>query len=409
MAYNLSMPLRNNHEQKDPGLRVLMLATSYPLGPGDSSSVFLRYLAEQLHHQGTDVHVLVPAKTRGGSTTEDGIHVHRFRYMFGPWQKLCYGSGVLPNLKKRPWLWLVVPFFLLNFFGASLVQAIRLRPDVVHGHWVLPTGLIALLVSRMLRRPFVVTAHGSDAFSVKAGLMPAIKKFIVRRANIWTANTAVTAGAIDDFRSMQNCRIIPMGVDSGLFVPARKKSGDGTRILYVGRLIKEKGVSVLLEAVAHLPDPLRSSIFLDIVGDGPDLKVLQQQARMLGIESRVSFAGSVPNEELPKIYQAASLFIGASDSEGQGVVYLEAMACGVPVIATNVGGVGEIIEHGVNGYLVAPRDPEAIAKAIVELLENDSRRLQLSDKARQQVVQHYSWESVAKRFADSYREVLARK
>lgn len=399
----------HNHDS----LRVLVLATSYPLGPQDSASVFLRYLSEHLQRQGAEVHVLAPADRVGGDAFENGVHVHRFRYMFKPLQKLCYGSGILPNLKRQPWLWLTVPFFLLAFSLATAAAVIRVRPHIIHGHWVIPTGVIGLLIGKLFGKPFVITAHGGDAFSMRSGLLSRVKRFVVRHATAWTSNTNATAQAVQ-VEPGKNCHIIPMGVDTAHFksVTAETVSGDGKKhVLFIGRLVEKKGVTVLLDAVARLPEEMRTQVTVDIIGDGDQKPRLIKQATALGIDGIVNFVGYVENAGLPRYLHKAELFVGpsvidsAGDTEGQGVVFLEAMACGVPVIASRVGGIAEVIEDGSSGALVEPGDPAALSSAMQLLLGDDEKRLRYAQRGLQVVNERFAWERVAGSFIELYRDL----
>lgn len=396
-------------------IRVLVLATSYPLGPQDSASVFLRYLSENLHQQGAEVHVLAPAATKGGYSLENGIHVYRFRYMLKPWQKLCYGSGILPNLKRQPLLWLVVPYFLTGFIMAALMTVMRIKPDIIHGHWVIPTGVVGLIASQLFDTPFVVTAHGGDAFSMRSGLLARIKRYVVQRSQAWTANTLATAQAIDSSVANSRRHIIPMGVDTELFSVAtgsRHTESKTQHILFVGRLVTKKGVNVLLEAISLLPEAEQNAILVTIAGDGAERPALQEQARQLGIGERVRFTGFVANADLPALFRSADVFVGPSvidssgDTEGQGVVFLEAMACGVPVIASQVGGIGEVIENGVSGLLVPAGDADQLAAGIRELLNNEDRRKMFSVNGRRRIENHFSWPEVSARFIALYKTLI---
>jgi len=397
-------------------LRVLVLATSYPLGPQDSSSVFLRYLCDHLQRQGAEVQVLAPADQAGGDSVENGVHVHRFRYMLKPLQRLCYGSGILPNLKRQPWLWLVVPFFLLAFLLATATMVIRVRPHIIHGHWVIPTGVIGLVVSKFFGKPFVITAHGGDAFSMRSGLLSRVKRFVVRHATAWTANTNATAQAVRTEPDGDNCHIFPMGVDTGLFNSVTTEAVSKERkkrVLFIGRLVEKKGATFLLDAVARLPQELRAQLTVDIVGEGDQKPRLVQQAVALGIDDIVNFIGYVENAELPRYLHRADLFIGpsvidsAGDTEGQGVVFLEAMACGVPVIASRVGGIAEVIEEGSSGVLVSPGDARALASAIQALLEDDEKRSSYSRRGLEVVSERFAWERVAGSFLELYRSLVS--
>ena len=408
------MPQNDQKDNNKKAIRVLVLTTSYPLDPGDSSSVFLKYLCEHLHRKGVEIHVLAPALSEGGEARENGIFVHRFRYMLHPWQKLAYGSGILPNLKKQPLLWLVLPFFMLSFLVTALVVAKRTRPSVIHGHWILPTGLVALVTGKLYRLPFVLTAHGGDAFSMRSGLLSRLKKFVVRNASAWTANTNTTANAILPGATSYGCNIVPMGVDTTVFKPIsseKQRQGNIRRILFVGRLVEKKGANVLLRAISLLPEEIRSGIRVDIVGDGAEKPVLIEQAQKSGIDMLVNFVGTVPNKELPSFLQKADVFVGPSivdstgDTEGQGVVFLEAMACGLPVIASNVGGIAEVIENGVNGILVPPGDAEKLSLALNELLFDEEEQSRITGNGIEVIKTQFTWDLASERFLGIFRSV----
>ena len=402
------------HRQK---LRVLVLATSYPLSEDDNASVFLQYLYRHLGNQDVEAHVVVPALGRGGHQIQHGVHVYRFRYFFRPFQRLCYGSGILPNLKQHPALWLLVPFFLAAFAMAATRIAFRVRPSVIHGHWFVPTGVIGLIVSKLVRRPFVITAHGGDAFSMKSRAMRRLKASVCRFADAWTANTETTARAIVSEVGTKPGRIVPMGIDSMLFSPAIIDTNTSPvhskyRLVFIGRLVEKKGVEYLLKALALLPGAVAGKVELDVIGDGYERERLQKLAAEMKLSGRVNFLGSINNRQLPQYLQRADLFVGpsiidsAGDTEGQGVVFLEAMACKVCVVATAVGGIADVIETEENGILVPPADPQALAKTIQELLEDDTKRNRLALNGYRLVQQEYDWTTIARQFKTLYLELI---
>jgi len=135
---------------------VVLLTSSYPRYAADSSSVFLRYLAQHLNQRGVTVHVLAPADQSAGMIIEDGVSVRRFRYFPKPWQRLAYGSGIPSNLRHRSLLWLQVPFFVLAMTW-SLMLCLRNtpRPQLIHAHWVIPQGLIAVTTGTRSKPPAI--------------------------------------------------------------------------------------------------------------------------------------------------------------------------------------------------------------------------------------------------------------
>ena len=247
-------------------LKVLFLASSYPRNESDSAAVFLRYLAEALAAHGVEIYVLAPADGKSTSTIEAGIFVHRFQYFPVRWQKLAYGSGIMPNLKRSPSLWLQVPCFFVSQTLVALRLITQQRFDLIHAHWLLPQGLIGRISAVLSGIPLIVTAHGSDAFALKSTAAAWLKRLVVNQSNAWTANTEMTAAAIANEESARKPRIIPMGVDV-----ARFSKGDGatlrsqlaqeeTVILFVGRLIESKGCHDLLQALALLDSKRRARV-----------------------------------------------------------------------------------------------------------------------------------------------------
>ena len=398
-----------------PPLKVLMLASSYPRTKEDTASIFLRHLAESLAARGIHVEVLAPADGEGGTRVESNVTVHRFQYLPVPLQQLAYGSGILPNLKREPWLWIQVPFFLISMTWALIRVIRKQRPDLIHAHWVLPQGLIAVLVKYLYRTAVITTAHGADTFALQWKLTSWLKRFVVSKSDAWTSNTRATSEAIGYSASLPKPHFIPMGVNVEFF-----SSGDRTKlrrelpqndllVLFVGRLVEKKACHDLLRAYSLISPDLRPRTTLWIVGDGNEGVKLQEYAALIGAGAKVRFWGAISNALLPDFYAAADLLAVPSieaesgDTEGQGVVLLEAFAARTCVVATRVGGIGEIVREGLTGVLVEPHKPEQLAAAMERLLSNESLRAKLAKNAFAQA-KNYGWEKVAARFEELYRQ-----
>ncbi len=391
-------------------MKALWLTSSFPRHPSDSASVFLRHLALALQREGVEIHVLMP--DHPDIAPDDApIRRHPFRYAFPrPRQRLAYGSGILPNLRRNPGLYRQIPGFLAAMTWKARRLCRQLRPDLVHAHWIVPQGSIAVLLGSRFDVPTLVTAHGGDAFALQKGPLPALKRWTLNRADAWTSNTAATAAAAGVSRP---AIIIPMGVDFDHF-----SGGDPTDliplkdgqplILFVGRLVEKKGVGDLLDAFARLVPALACRLW--IIGDGEQRPALEAQARRLGLGDKVRFWGRRPHHELPAFYAAADLFAAPSvtdrrgDTEGQGVVFLEAMASATAVIATRTGGIEEVIEDGRHGLLVEPGDPDALAAAMTRLLRDENLRHRLARQGQRQA-RGYAWPVIGRRFAELYRQL----
>ena len=315
-----------------------MAASSYPRHEGDQAAIFLRELAAHLGQAGHRIDVLAPHDARVRDDLHDaGVRLHRFRYPH--WQRrLAYGSGILPNLRAHPSLWLQLPGFLAALEWRLAGLARSLRPDLIHAHWILPQGLAAVRIGQRVGLPVLVSAHGGDAFALQGGMLASLKRRVLRGATAWTSNTAATAEASGAGGAVPAPEIVPMGVrvahfQSGDAERVREASAERRRIiLFVGRLVEKKGLHVLLAALFALPAKLREGACLWIAGDGAERARLEALCHSQGATGQVRFLGAIENAELRHYYAAADLFVAPSiadsarDTEGQGVVLLEAAA-----------------------------------------------------------------------------------
>jgi glycosyltransferase involved in cell wall biosynthesis len=335
-------------------VRVAVLTTSYPRRPGDVAGLFVADAVERLRAAGVQVEVVSPAS---------------FRH-FG----IAYGHGVLGNLRRRPWRAALLAPMLASFYAAAL-RAAR-RADLLHAHW-LPSGAVALAT----KRPYVVQLWGSDV--ELAWRMPALARAVLRRARLTICPSTALA---EHARALgaREVRVIPSGVDVPNGVPA---PAEPPEVLYAGRLSPEKGVLELLDAARGLS--------LVVVGDGP-LRGSIPQAR-----------GFVPHAELVGCYERASVVVCPSRREGFGVVCAEAMAYGRAVVATAVGGHLDLVEDGVSGLLVPPRDVSALREALERLLADRALRERLGAAARERVRERFSWQGATAATVAAYRDALS--
>lgn len=396
-------------------LNVLWLTSSYPRSEDDSASIFLRYLAENLALSQVKVHILAPDHPDVANfSLPDSLTLSHFQYFFPPrFEKLAYGSGILPNLRAEPWLYLQVPFFIFAMFISATWAILRRRPELIHAHWIFPQGTVAVVLGKLFRIPVIVTAHGGDAFALKGGVLSRVKRWTVQLCAMWTSNTLATAKAI---ASSKRFCVIPMGIDFQSFSSGTPKHLGFSQhshkliLLFVGRLVAKKGMDSLIRAIAKLPDDHRKRIDLWVVGDGIERARLESLAKDLRVEGNVFFYGKVPNKQLPAYYAAADIFVAPSvidsdgDTEGQGVILLEAMASGTPVIASDIGGIGEVIDNGRTGVLVPAGNSEQLAEAISALLLDPVRRQALA-QAGKEIAKTYDWRLIADKFYELYRQV----
>ncbi|MBI2549651.1 glycosyltransferase [Candidatus Woesearchaeota archaeon] len=399
-------------------LKVLVAGSSaFPRWANDNIPVFVYDLSKRLCSKGIEVSVLMPHHP-GSKTYETvgGMSVYRFRYFLpSSLERLCYDGGILPNMKKSFLARLQLPFLVAAEFFSLWKAAKKEHPDIIHAHWILPQGLVAAVIGKLLKIPVVVTAHAGDVFPLNKPFFRILSRFSVRSAAAVTVNSIYTRAAVEKISGRKDISIIPMGVDLKLFSsssPAaaeavRKRCGiggrDGKMILFVGRLAEKKGVTHLIAAMAEIIKK-NPGCKLVIVGDGPEKPALVRQSQQLGLSENVVFAGSVPNNALPSFYRAADVFVLPSivdrkgDTEGLGVVLLEAIAAGTPVVASNIGGIPDIVINGKTGLLVEQKNRQRLATAIALLLKNPQMRKKLSAAAKSHVARSFSWDALANRF-----------
>ena len=274
----------------------------------------------------------------------------------------------------------------LRRYAGLLVRGLRItrRPDGVEGHVLLYAGLVALLVARVQRRPLVVYAHGLDVRETarRSRLHAAAARLVAHGARAVVTNSAATAAQVA--RLGVTATVIPPGVDFEEFHPRTRAEArrqlrlveHGLVAVYVGGLSERKGADVFAAALSKLPGWTGM-----MIGDGPLRNALHDTFPGIRLE------GAVAPAEVPAWIAAADVLIVPSREEPLGLAAVEALACGVPVIASAVGGLTEIIKPNVNGLLVGPGDPSALVAAL-ERLEDDEVRQRLADAARDSVADH---------------------
>jgi glycosyltransferase involved in cell wall biosynthesis len=332
-------------------VKVAVLTTSYPRFAGDAAGRFVADAVERLRSRGVSVDVVSPAS---------------FRH-YG----LAYGAGVAGNLRARPWLVLALPLFLGAFARAA--RAAARDADVVHAHW-LPSGAVALAT----RKPVVLTLHGTDVELARR--VPALARAILGRMHVVLA---VSNALADEARRLgaRDVRVVPNGVE----LPERVgEETEPPEILFAGRLSREKGVLELVDAArGHR---------LVVAGDGP-LRARVTQAR-----------GWLPPDELASLYSRAAVVACPSHREGFGVACAEAMAHGRAVVASDVGGLRDLVVDGETGLLVPPRNAAALRGALERLLADRELRLRLGANARERVRELCSWDRITDATLAAYED-----
>ena len=398
-------------------MKVLYLVTAYARGPGDVITPWLVETIRRLAARGVEVEVLAPAYRGGAGQTVDGVRVHRFRYARRGWETLTHDQTAPDRIRERPWFLGLVPGYMAAGSRAAARIARDGGFDVLHAFWPIPQGVLGLHAKRKTGLPLVSTFFGVELTWMERQfpfLAPLLRR-IVRGSDAVTAISSYTAGRLESQVPGVNPAIIPFGAAVDAPAEAPPYGWDGTRpfaLLFVGRLVERKGVHLLLDALASLPPERR--VALDVVGDGPDRAKLQAQADRLGLGGRAVFHGFVSKEELQRRLETCDAFVlpavvdAKGDTEGLGVVLIEAMSYARPVIASAAGGIVDIVEDGRNGFLVPPGDAAALAGAVGRMMDDPARARALGLQGRNDAAARFSWDAIADRLAEIYRAVARR-
>ena len=384
-----------------PLLRVLTLTTLYPNHSSPRHGIFVETrLRELQRRKPVQLRVIAPVpwfpsswKGFGRYAEFAAVPQEEERYAI-PVQHPRYGMVPKIGMAWQP-----------AAVARAAWRALRERPsefDVIDAHYLYPDGVAAMMLAARLGKPFVATARGSDVnlIATMPGPREAILRMARAAAKVITVSDALKRALIALGVDPARVETLRNGVDTDFFSPvpqqeARRELGfpEGPLVASVGNLVAEKGHDLVLDAAARIPG-LRAVI----VGAGPLRTALEAQARALGIADRTTFLGNMPQDCLRSVYSAADVLALGSRREGWPNVLLEAMACGTPVVATDVGGIPEIVVTPVAGVLVESRDPAEFGTAISRMLMQSPDRSAVRD-----VACRFGWNPVV----HGYYKVLA--
>jgi glycosyltransferase involved in cell wall biosynthesis len=392
-------------------MRALVLSSLYPNSVQPQFGLFVHRRVEALARRGVEVRVVSPVPW-----VPPG-------FAFGRWAAMAR----IPASERLADLRITHPRYLHapgpgmyvqahNLFHGVASHVKRLQRefpfDFIDAHYVYPDGVAASHLARRLRVPVVITARGSDV-----NVLPSfawVRRQIrgaLRRADAVIGVSGALARAMQELGAPdERTFVIPNGIDRDRFhyadpLQARQSLNlfsDETLLLSVGNLNELKGHRLIIEAVAHLRQR-GVRVSLHLFGDGPQRQALEALVQERGLQRVVTLHGNVPNERLARWYQAASLFVLASSREGWPNVLNEALACGLPVVATNVGGVPEIVTDGANGILTEERSVEALESAIERGLQHRWDRVDLASQAARR-----DWSDVADQLVTIYAKITGK-
>jgi glycogen(starch) synthase len=376
-------------------MRILLINSEYPpLGGGASnaSANLARMLAENGHTV-----AVITAHFKGLPVEEmqDSVLVRRIH----GWRKYQDRSGPREQI-----------YFLLNGCLSTIPFVRSWKPDGIIAFFGVPCGAIAWFNCLLLGTPYIVSLRGGDVpgfrpydFGFYHRLIGPQLRQVWRRAGAVIANSNGLRELANEFDARTKISVIPNGTDSERFKPV-ERVWDRGRMLFVGRIVYQKGLDVLFQALAGIND---LDWDLTLVGDGNQRPQMEELAASLGLTSRVHFTGWLSGDDLVAQYQKANLYVTCSRHEGMPNVVLEAMASGLPIIASAISGHNDLVIPDINGVLVPGEDPQALQCVLREILSDPKAQQQMGEASRHRAVELYSWSSTTEQYQAVLEQIIA--
>jgi glycosyltransferase involved in cell wall biosynthesis len=379
----------------------------------------MKIICEHLVKIGHQVEVVAPYDVDVVPDDSQVVKVHRFRYI---WPENVHIMGHSRSLEKdvrlKPLVYFLLPLYLLAAFVTLLRVSRRQRAQIIYAHWVLPSGLVGAWVAGLNRVPLAISLHGSDVFiAQKSAIFRRVARWIFKRTAAVTANSAELRENALDLGAPGDLLLKPYGTDPQEFSPkyrSREETGSAEQAIIIaglGRFVYKKGFDHLLEAMKEVIQSYPNARLV-LGGAGELLDEYQRQAEQLEITEYVSFPGSILRSNTPAFFADADIFVLPSvrdqygNVDGLPSVLLEAMSSARPVVASEIGGVNLVVRDGQNGLLVPPGDVEALANAIIRLIDDDQLRRRLGDAGRESVVQDFSCEAFARSLTSLIESIM---
>ncbi len=394
--------------------RILFVTQTFPRSEKDISGTFVYSLAKSLDSLGLEVDVLAPHTDKlPYDKIFNGLYIRFFKYAFPGFETIGYGRSLRKDIKVKFESIVVLPFYLKKGNENVKLLARARRYDFVHVHWPVPN----LFMLGGVEGAVGLSLHGSDVFLTEKLAVSFIMRRWVRKVSFVASCSPELLDRFTKTTAFQGMKeVIPYGVDSSTFSPNRslgKKireklgiSSESVVILALGRMVEKKGFEYLARIVSKLAED--KDVHVIFAGDG---ELLNSIKKIVSGNQKVHFVGKVLRDEIVSLYNAADIFVMPSIHDSKGNVdglpnvILEAMATGLPVVATRVSGIPLAVKDGVNGFLVKEKDSEAIFEKLRILIHNNALRKIFADNSRKIAVSDFGWETIAKRYYDLYLSV----
>jgi len=380
---------------------ILFLTNAYPDFDSSYRGIFIKRMATLLRVEGYHISVVTPKIYKGSHYFEeqDGIKVYRFPFFAR--------DKLLIEHKKIPYLRMVL-YYLTGFF-LTLYAMFKNKCNLIHVHWAIPTGLIGVWVGSLLKKPLIVTVHGSDLRMAleSAGYLKKIFVYVCNHANHLNCVSNVQKKDLEQLGiTNEKISVIPMGVDEAFLETGKGRKielNKGSFIILSNRnLLPLYNVSLLIRAIPIILKEEPKTEFI-IAGDGSEKGNLESEVEQLNVSSSVQFLGRVPHQEMAHLLGQSDIYVSTSLHDGTSVSLLEALASGAFPVVTDIPSNREWIVDGDNGFLVPKENENVLAKKIVEAIRDHRLLGEAHEKNRKIVEQRAYWRENIKKIAKFYQ------
>jgi len=383
---------------------ILFLTNSYPDSESSYRGIFIKKLALQIQKDGYQISIVTPKICSGSHYFEEQNEIKVYRFPFLARNKL------LIEYKKIPYLRMIL-YYITGFF-LTIYAIFKNKCNVIHVHWAIPTGLIGVWVGTLLKKPLIVTIHGSDLRMAleRSGFLRKVFLHVCRKASHLNCVSEVQKKGIERLGIIsEKISIIPMGIDEAFWEMGKNRKTElGKRpftILSNRNLLPIYNVSLLIRAIPIILKEEPRTKFV-IAGDGSEKKNLEREVENLNLGTSVQFLGGIPHKEMPNLLAKSDIFVSTSPNDGTSVSLLEALASGTFPVVTDIPANREWIVDGDNGFLVPKENENLLAKKIVEAIRDRKLLREAFDKNRIIIKQRAFWEENVRKITQLYHNSL---
>lgn len=388
-------------------MKICLVPTMFPKYKGDYYGSFVFDEAKLLVKKGFEVHVV----TQHNPHTKyneiiDGIHIHRFKWLEPKqFKALVHFKGLKDNLR-------FITYLISLFF--KVIRIIRKHDiEIIHAHSTIPTGFIGVIVGKIMGKPVFITTHGMDVNNfIETSFLKQLMLFSLKSCDKIICVSEDLANTIADLGIDSKIVVLRNAVDTNKFKPLknmeiRQKYGikkNSILILFVGYLDVFKGIFELIDAFFEV-NKENNDLKVMIIGEGPQESKIKDKVSKLKLDTSIIFTGKISSEDIPQYYQAADIFVLPSYTEGTPLAVIEAMACGLPIIASNVGGISEIVISNENGFIISPKNIKELSSKLRVLVKNQSLRSKFSNKSLKIINSEFNIDKKVEKLIDLYKNI----